>query len=262
MEPTTVFLRTETGRAEIREKKNGLTQSERLVLIMIDGVADCGAVKEKLSSLTPERFKRAIQTLSKKELISEIFLQLENQPAEEIDQAVVDRYLHQDAMDPVTIISAYPDEEFEEVEHAGHTSTASSHKAEALAQPFPANPSATPLSAVQPTTLSLVPELTKVVAAPAIDSAHARLADELHEQLALKNQEWKRKQAELHLPPVVASSLTGSRPKPAQTNPGQVVEAASRAGYSRVLDAHWGYWLIGLGCTFIIGFLLVKATAL
>ena len=111
-DPTIIFQRSHTGRNEIYEKKCGLTQSERLVLIMIDGVTSYSGVRSKLPALTDERFSRAVNTLLKKELILEVFMPVEGQEVEEVESAVVDRFLQQDPTDPLTIISFDPDEEF------------------------------------------------------------------------------------------------------------------------------------------------------
>src|SRR6478735_8918813 len=111
VDPSVIFQRTEAGRDEIRQKSHGLTQSERLVLIVVDGVSICQQVREKLPALTDERFTRAISKLQKKELILEVFLPVVGQVAEELEPAVVDRFLQQDPLDPVTIILCDPDEE-------------------------------------------------------------------------------------------------------------------------------------------------------
>jgi len=109
-DPQIVFLRTHAGRTEIHEKKSGLTQSERLVLIMIDGVTPYSRVRAKLPVLTEQRFERAMHTLLQKELISEVFMPVPNEKPEEVERSVIDRYLQQDPLDPVTIIMAPEDE--------------------------------------------------------------------------------------------------------------------------------------------------------
>lgn len=260
MSPKTVYLRTEAGRIEIHEKKSGLTQSERLVLIMIDGVASCEQVQHKLSSLTAERFTRALKILLKKELIGEVFLQVENQAAEEIEQSVVDRYLHQDPLDPVTIISFSPEDEFDDGVH------------EKTAAVIPAHS---------------VPELDQIVATPAIDVAHAKLADELHDELAARNMEWKRKQAaqnaasaESQYRPleVKAAESTVAAPKserrldapepttpnamkpplPSQSDSASSLLSKRPTWISRVTTLHWGYWMIAIGSAFILSFLIMQ----
>lgn len=111
-EPGTLFQRSDTGRAEIHKKSHGLTQSERLVLIMVDGVASYLELREKMAGLTEERIDRAMRTLLEKELIFEVLLPIPGQIPEQIDDQAVARYLHQDPCDPVTIISFDPEEEF------------------------------------------------------------------------------------------------------------------------------------------------------
>ena len=67
--PSIIFQRTHAGREEIKQKSHGLTQSERLVLIMIDGVASYQGVRDKLPALTDVRFERALKKLHQKELV-------------------------------------------------------------------------------------------------------------------------------------------------------------------------------------------------
>jgi hypothetical protein len=103
-ESTVIFQRTQAGRKEIHEKKCGLTQSERLVLIMVDGVSSFSGVRSKLPVLSDERFERAIRTLVRKDLILEVLMPIQGQAPEEVESTVVDRFLQQDPLDPVTII--------------------------------------------------------------------------------------------------------------------------------------------------------------
>jgi hypothetical protein len=105
-----IFQRTQAGRDEIYQKSHGLTQSERLVLIMIDGVGSYQAVRNKLPVLADQRFDRVMKKLQEKELISEVFLPLANQAVDELEPAIIDRFLQQDPLDPVTIILIDPDE--------------------------------------------------------------------------------------------------------------------------------------------------------
>jgi len=108
--PDQIYQRSHSGRAEIRDKKRGLTQSERLVLIMVDGVSTYKTIRAKLPVLREERFARAMRTLLNKELVLEVFLPVHGQVAEEVERSVIDRFLQQDPLDPVTIIM-YDDDE-------------------------------------------------------------------------------------------------------------------------------------------------------
>ena len=98
------FQRTESGRSEIKNKMHGLTQSERLALIVVDGVSPYGELRKKLKGLADDRFQRALNKLLQKNLIFEVLLPT-NEEQEVFDAATVDRFLHQDPLDPVTIIS-------------------------------------------------------------------------------------------------------------------------------------------------------------
>ena len=113
MHASAVFQRTESGRNEIKNKMHGLTQSERLALIVIDGVTSYGDLRRKLKGLTEERFERALSKLLQKNLIFEVLLSLDDSVAEEFDSKTIDLFLQQDPLDPVTIMSINPEEEFD-----------------------------------------------------------------------------------------------------------------------------------------------------
>ena len=111
MHVSTIFQRTESGRSEIKNKMHGLTQSERLALIVVDGVSPYSELRQKLKGLADERFQRALNKLLQKNLIFEVLLPT---GAEEhgYDASTVDRFLHQDPLDPVTVISFDAEDEF------------------------------------------------------------------------------------------------------------------------------------------------------
>ncbi|HTD05476.1 hypothetical protein [Undibacterium sp.] len=106
-----IFQRTESGRAEIRDKQRGLTQSERLVLIIADGVSTYAGLRLKLKSLTRERFDRAVRKLAGKELLYEVMFPEEGQQPDTVDPELMDKFLRQEDDDPVSILSFDPDEE-------------------------------------------------------------------------------------------------------------------------------------------------------
>lgn len=99
----TIFQRTTRGLAEIRNKTHELTQSERLVLIIVDGVTPCEGLRDKLKGLADARFERALQTLLDKGLIAERDFSVDGMPTESLDLGVVDRFLQQAPLDPVTL---------------------------------------------------------------------------------------------------------------------------------------------------------------
>lgn len=112
MKRSTVFQRTESGRDEIRRKTHGLTQSERLVLILVDGVADSESVRSRLRGLSDDRFNRALTKLVRNHLVQEVLMPVPGQEAETVDSNVADLFLRQDPLDPVTVISVDPEDEF------------------------------------------------------------------------------------------------------------------------------------------------------
>jgi hypothetical protein len=108
-----IFQRTERGRTEIRHKMHELTQSERLALIVIDGITPYSELRKKLKGLADERFGRALANLLQKNLVFEVLLLTADAEQDEYDSATVDRFLQQDPMDPVTIISFDAENEFD-----------------------------------------------------------------------------------------------------------------------------------------------------
>jgi hypothetical protein len=105
MQFDTLFERSDSGVTEIYSKSNQLTQTERLVLIMVDGQADVATLIEKLPSLSMPRVFAAINKLVEIGLISQrLMASGTNQPGQMIAQEVIERYLQQSDLDPETII--------------------------------------------------------------------------------------------------------------------------------------------------------------
>ncbi|SNS12994.1 hypothetical protein SAMN06265795_101161 [Noviherbaspirillum humi] len=104
-----VLQRTQSGKDEIYQKSGRLTQSERTVLILIDGVSSLDAVIAKLTRLTAVRVTVAAEKLVKMELVTEVLLPDEGNK-EELDNEVVQNFLKQDPLDPVTLFSTNPEE--------------------------------------------------------------------------------------------------------------------------------------------------------
>jgi hypothetical protein len=222
-DPSIIFQRTEAGRDEIRQKSRGLTQSERLVLIMVDGASTYQQVRAKLSALTDERFNRAISSLQKKELVLEVFLPLEGQVAEELESTVIDRFLHQDPLDPVTIILRDPDDELgllgkgvaTRAQSPGHTAADAADEA--------------------------IPTLTAVAPEMVMDAIHLQLVEDLGRELQARQQAHPARIVPLATLPMF---------NPVANQP--VVEERPRS------LPHWGYWLIAVGLAFIAGYFLAR----
>lgn len=249
-DPSIIFHRTQAGRDEIKQKTYGLTQSERLVLIMVDGVSTYSEVRKKLPSLTDERFERALKKLQQKELVLEVFMPVEGQEAEELEPAIIDRFLQQDPLDPVTVIMYDPDEELE-----GRSGTPM------IPVQTPAATSTPPMPAAAPTTDAVPPapevqlaqpEDPVTISVPATEPMSQRAMDEVHNEMAdLLAEE-------------VRQSQSGRSPRMERIEPPllvtPVMSAAPVARHRASLFArlHWGYWLIGLGCTFIGTFVVAQ----
>lgn len=226
-DPSLIFQRTHSGREEIRQKQHGLTQSERLVLIMIDGVANLSEVRSKLPVLTDERFGRAIRTLQEKELIVEVFLPVEGQDADEIEKTVIDRFLQQDPLDPVTIL-LHEHDEFDLV-----------------TQPVvePRKPTDSPLE-------------RKTVSSreAAIEASYLHLADSFAEEL--------RTSPEEHEASTEVSNRDPEPPKQTERADAVMPTRETREHSQGVFrQVHWGYWLIAAGIAFIAGYFLARLTA-
>ncbi|MFM2397941.1 MAG: hypothetical protein RL341_98 [Pseudomonadota bacterium] len=107
-----VFERTDSGVAEIHQKSNRLTQSERLVLIMTDGRTDVATLIEKMPSLSMPRVFRALAKLQDlglmtQQIVAPVGLGNAN---DAIAPEVVERFLEQTDLDPATIIRSDADD--------------------------------------------------------------------------------------------------------------------------------------------------------
>ncbi|HZW13635.1 MAG TPA: hypothetical protein VFF81_10655 [Noviherbaspirillum sp.] len=286
-DPSVIFQRTHEGRAEIKQKSHGLTQSERLVLIMVDGVSTYQQVRDKLPSLTDDRFNRALRKLQQKELILEVFMPTEEAEAEHLEEDVIERFLHQDALDPVTIIMFDPEDEL-----AGISAPAASPYQKPQETPAMAPPPAPqlapqpPLQAeLQPSPQSLAQEMPTAVAsasipsitlptapesapvsvageqpvsepasAPApmpsarpelvvaLDDVHKEMVDLLAEEVRQRNLDRPARVVGRPEMPPPQFNISSSRP----------VERKAP-----LMQLHWGYWMMGVGTAFIVGYFLI-----
>lgn len=272
LDSTTVYQRTHAGREEIHQKKKGLTQSERLVLIMIDGVSTYSGVRSKLPVLTDDRFERAIRTLSRKELILEVFLPVEGEAPEEVERSVVDKFLQQDAMDPVTILVLDPDEQFGDI-MPGHTLESSGSTSPPV-RPPPAPEAKTPrvgqvnsqptisqnktpadypridiqASPPQPVLTPATPIDIPSEATPATSTLNAEdeaLADQIGRELRARQKE--------------RAVATPSHLKPMREQPEPVANKAPKG--QETGWGHWSYWSVALGFAFLAGYALARLSS-
>lgn len=248
-DPATIFQRTHSGREEIHQKSHGLTQSERLVLIMVDGVSSYKEVRAKLPVLTDDRFDRALQKLQAKELVLEVFMPLDGQAPDELERTVIDRFLQQDPMDPVTVILRDPEDELGMLSHGMQTGTWMNAPAPdvQLMESVSAAASA-PVVVADDAPLLTVPAAPRSGTAwtePTLDAEDVQAADALMEELRARR---VQKQA-------VAASQPASAPVP------DPIMQQSYEELNPFKAVHWGYWLMVSGLSFIVGFILARITS-
>lgn len=247
-DPSTIFQRTQSGREEIYNKSHGLTQSERLVLIMIDGVSARQKVREKLTSLTDERFERAMLKLHNKELISEVFMPVEGQAADEIETEVVDRFLQQDPLDPVTIIFVDPEDQLGLLDRIPTLKPASKP-----AEPSPPPPASASFEQEGPTVNAMAESTADPTSG--MDTTFDELA-ELAELASTVEREVRARNQERVFRPVLVAEKTARPAAHVNHATGHMIEPER----SPLRSLHWGYWMIGLGIAFIGSFLLSHLT--
>lgn len=248
-DPATIFQRTHSGREEIHQKSHGLTQSERLVLIMVDGVSSFKEIRAKLPVLTDDRFSRALQKLQAKELVLEVFMPLDGQAPDELERTVIDRFLQQDPMDPVTVILRDPEDELGMLSHGMQTSAWMSSPAPVVsaAETAPVMTSASE-AVVEDAPLLTVPTSPPsrpIWPEPTLDADDVQAADALTEELRVRR--------------VQKQSITSTQPVAVQS-PDPVIQQ-SYEELNPFKAVHWGYWLIVSGLSFIVGFVLARITS-
>lgn len=97
--------RTFKGESEIRKKSHSLTQSQRLVLAMVDGVSQIAELQRRLGGMARRRFALAVADLTARGLIEEA----KNPMAvpDKLDLRMVEHFVRQDPSDPITITALY-----------------------------------------------------------------------------------------------------------------------------------------------------------
>jgi len=98
--------RTQRGQSEVRQKSHTLTQNERLILVLVDGVTPVDQMPRKLRGLTERRFKLALADLKAKGLVEETASASASVEAPDVlERENVESFVRQDALDPITISS-------------------------------------------------------------------------------------------------------------------------------------------------------------
>ncbi len=103
-----IYRRTDRGVREVYEKSHQFTQSERLILILLDGRLNVAGLKTRLPSLNDERIERAMRKLQDAGLVEPMgsmeAVRLDDAPSEaKLEPEAVAQFLEQSELDPVTI---------------------------------------------------------------------------------------------------------------------------------------------------------------
>src|SRR5512145_2967191 len=111
-----VYRRTDRGLREVYEKSHQFTQSERLVLILLDGRLSVAGLRARLPSLDNERIERTIVKLEEAGLVEPSATTEDPQSparAEEVmrlEPDVVAEFLEQIDLDPITASAGASDD--------------------------------------------------------------------------------------------------------------------------------------------------------
>lgn len=105
-----IYRRTDHGVREVYEKSHQFTQSERLILILLDGRLDVSGLKTRLPSLNDERIERALRKLQDAGLVEPMgaaetprYNGSGVREAGRLEPEAVAQFLEQSELDPVTI---------------------------------------------------------------------------------------------------------------------------------------------------------------
>jgi hypothetical protein len=102
-----VYQRTDHGVREVYEKSHQFTQSERLILILLDGRLNVAGLKTRLPSLNDERIERALRKLQDAGLVEPMGAvdpsRGNGSAATGLTPEAVAQFLEQSDLDPVTI---------------------------------------------------------------------------------------------------------------------------------------------------------------
>ena len=104
-----IYRRTDRGVREVYEKSHKFTQSERLILILLDGRLNVAGLKTRLPSLNDERIERALKKLQDAGLVEPmgamdgVGMGGPGAPDGRLEPEAVAQFLEQSDLDPVTI---------------------------------------------------------------------------------------------------------------------------------------------------------------
>ena len=104
-----MYRRTDRGVREVYEKSHQFTQSERLILILLDGRLNVAGLKTRLPSLNDERIERALRKLQAANLVEPISYEAGkgngsvSPDTTPLEPEAVAHFLEQTDLDPITV---------------------------------------------------------------------------------------------------------------------------------------------------------------
>lgn len=141
LNPAMIYRRTDRGVREVYEKSHQFTQSERLILILLDGRLNVAGLQARLPSLNDERIERAMGKLQEAGLV-EPMGSMEAIKATglvpeiaRLEPEAVAHFLEQTDLDPVTVFGATEEEVASELVRASVEKAAAQLAREAAGEP-------------------------------------------------------------------------------------------------------------------------------
>jgi hypothetical protein len=194
LQATQIFGRTVPGTQEILAKSGRLTQSERLVLIVLGDQIDFAELLHKLPALSPLRIETALSRLLQLELAYEVMVPaVQEDPGGTLNPHAVEAFLQQGSSDPVTVMASPADLEISQKmiaiaqEEGAIPMAAESGKSASRAN---ANPVAVPLTKLFPTDTQSIPVSTVADTVGLEREANSRIeADRLQQRDRIKGME-------------------------------------------------------------------------
>lgn len=116
LNPAMIYRRTDRGVREVYEKSHQFTQSERLILILLDGRLNVAGLQARLPSLNDERIERAMGKLQEAALVEPVgsmeAIKATGLMPEiaRLEPEAVAHFLEQTDLDPVTVFGATDEE--------------------------------------------------------------------------------------------------------------------------------------------------------
>ena len=139
-----VYQRTDHGVREVYEKSHQFTQSERLILILLDGRLNVAGLKTRLPSLNDERIERALKKLQDAGLVEPMgggdLTRGNGSAVRGLSPEAVAQFLEQTDLDPVTIVGDTDEAVASELVRARVEQAAAQLAREVAAAPSRVNP--------------------------------------------------------------------------------------------------------------------------